>query len=575
MHRALLSFLVCLIFIVPAAAGPGHDHGEHASDTSAAVQDVPRIASVGSELELVAVAEGHKLTIYLDRLATNEPVDGAAIEVSGDGIAPIQAKRIAPGLYEIEADWLDVPGTKALLFTVSSGETADLLNGTLTVAGHEEKAQTTPVPLADILVRRDVLGIIIGTVALGFVFAFAIRSRRRAAPELGAQLTPENSSHIKSVSLRDAAEVIVVVLLAGCLMATAAMAGPGHDHGDGGHDAAPAKAGSNVPRKLPDGSVFVPKPTQRLLQVRTTPAAQETAARAREMIGTVVSDPAAFGQVQAPMDGRIEVSDRGISFPGQKVKAGEVLALLSPTIPVADLGTMQQLRAEVEGKLIIAEQKLARLTKIANVVAQRDIEDTKAEVNALREQKRVLAPKDIEKVALKAPVSGIISIANVRAGQVVSARDTLFEIVDPNRLWVEGIGSDAHGEGDIVAAQAIDAEGHSIKLAYAGRSPTLRQQSQPFLFRIDDAHSGLVIGAPVKVFVQSKDNEKGIVVPEAAVVRATSGLAQVWVKVEPERFRAATVRTLQIDGTRTLLVAGVEVGDRIVTGGAELINQIR
>ena len=77
------------------------------------------------------------------------------------------------------------------------------------------------------------------------------------------------------------------------------------------------------------------------------------AALTRELIGTIVSDPSAFGQVQAPMDGQIEVSERGISFAGQKVQAGEVLALLSPTIPLADLGTMQQLRAEVDGKLMI------------------------------------------------------------------------------------------------------------------------------------------------------------------------------------------------------------------------------
>lgn len=575
MLRALLSFLTCLTVIVPAVAGPGHDHGDHASEVSAAIKDAPRIESAGTDLELVAVAEGRKLSIYLDRFATNEPVDGASIEVSGDGLAPIFAKLKAPGLYEIESDWLDVPGTKPLLFSIAAGGITDLLNGTLIVPQHEEKAQVIPLPLSELLGRLDVLSILFGTLALGFVFAFSLRSRRRLGPETELQQTSADRSSMKALSLRDAAEVTLVVLIAGSMVASAAVAGPGHDHGDGGHNEAPAAAGGKTPRKLPDGTVFVPKPTQRLLQVRTTPATQETAARTRELIGTVVSDPAAFGQVQAPMDGLIEVSERGISYPGQNVQAGEVLALLSPTIPVADLGTMQQLRAEVEGKLIIAEQKLARLTKIANVVAQRDIEDTKAEVNALREQKRVLAPKDIEKVALKAPVSGIISVANVRAGQVVSARDTLFEIVDPNRLWVEGIGKDAHSDGDIVAAQALDAEGHSIKLSYAGRSPTLRQQARPFLFRIDDAHSGLAIGAPIKILVQSKERATGIMVPEAAVVRATNGLAQVWVKVSPERFRAAPVRTLQIDGTRVLLVAGVEGGDRIVIGGAELINQIR
>lgn len=575
MTRAIFSLFACLFIIDLAIAGPGHDHGDHGSEASAVMRDAPRIESAGTDIELVAVADGHKLSIYLDRSSTNEPVEGASIEVSGDGIAPVQAKPIAPGLYEIEGEWLDVAGTKALLFTVFAGETMDLLNGTLVVPQHEEKAEAKPLPLGELLGRHDVLGILAGTLALGFVFALAIRSRRRAGGEIDAQQSIANRPSLKPVSLRDAAEMILVILVASSLVVSSAMAGPGHDHGDGGHDEAPGKVGGNVPRKLPDGSVFVPKPTQRLLQVRTTPATQETAARTRELIGTVVPDPAAFGQVQAPMDGRIEVSERGISYPGQKVEAGEVLALLSPTIPLADLGTMQQLRAEVEGKLIIAEQKLARLTKIANVVAQRDIEDTKAEVNALREQKRVLAPKDVEQVPLKAPVNGIISVANVRAGQVVSARDTLFEIVDPERLWVEGIGTDAHGDADIVTAQAIDIEGHSIKLSYAGRSPTLRQQARPSLFRIDDAHSGLAIGAPVKILVQSKERATGIMVPEAAVVRATNGLAQVWVKISPERFRPTPVRTLQIDGTRILLVAGVEGGDRIVIAGAEMINQIR
>ena len=82
-----------------------------------------------------------------------------------------------------------------------------------------------------------------------------------------------------------------------------------------------------------------------------------------------------------------------------------MLAYLSPNIPIADLGTMQQLTAEVVGKLRIAEQKLARLTRIASVVAQKDIEDTRAELEALREQQRVLALKDVERIPLKAPVS--------------------------------------------------------------------------------------------------------------------------------------------------------------------------
>ena len=67
----------------------------------------------------------------------------------------------------------------------------------------------------------------------------------------------------------------------------------------------------------------------------------------------------------------------------------------------------------------------------------------------------------------------------MRAGQVVIARDTLFEIVDPDKLWVEGIGDAGHGDGSISTAQAVDSEGHALKLSYIGRSPTLRQQARP------------------------------------------------------------------------------------------------
>jgi multidrug efflux pump subunit AcrA (membrane-fusion protein) len=311
------------------------------------------------------------------------------------------------------------------------------------------------------------------------------------------------------------------------------------------------------------------------LLVRTLTATPQAARASRELIGAVVPDPSAFGQVQAPMDGRIEIPERGISHVGQRVEAGEVLAFLSPSIPVADLGTMQQLTAEVVGKLRIAEQKLARLSRIAGVVAQKDIDDTRAELDALREQQRVLAPKDAERIPLKAPVSGIISVANVRAGQVVTTRETLFEIVDPHRLWIEAIGGATHAALDITAAHATDPDGHSIRLSYLGRAPSLRQQAQPLQFKVEEVHDGLVIGSAVKVYVQQGDPVEGIVLPDAAVVRGPNGLPRVWAKVSAERFWPVPVRVTPLDGTHVLVLDGIEAGSRIVVDGAELINQVR
>jgi multidrug efflux pump subunit AcrA (membrane-fusion protein) len=529
-------------------------------------------------MELVATSDGHRLIIYLDRADTSDPIDEASIEVSGEGVPAALARRVAPGTYELDADWVDQPGTKALVFTVTTKTDADLLNGTWSIA--EAGQAATPggpaLSLLQIVTQPGILAVLAGTLALGFVLALALRTRSHHNVRTDDDgLKGDKASPSKTVPLRSAAEMLLIAASVGMMLASPALAGPGHDHGDGGHDEAPAAAGGNSPRKLPDGMVFVPKSSQRLLGLRTHPAAAATVAPVREFIGTVVPDPASFGLVQAPMDGLIEVSARGISYVGQKVEAGEILAQLTPSIPVADLGTMQQLRAEVDGKLVVAEQKLDRLARIANVVAKSQIDDTRAEIAALREQSRVLEPKDTQKIALKAPVTGIISVANVRAGQVVTARDTLFEIVDPQRLWVEAIGDAAHSEQLLSSAKAVDSEGHVLTLSYVGRSPTLRQQAQPILFRIDDAHPEIVIGSSVSVLVQSPGAVKGFDLPAAAVVRGSNGMSRVWIKESPERFRPAEVKVEPLDGERVLIAAGINPGDRVVTVAAELINQIR
>ncbi|WP_414653703.1 efflux RND transporter periplasmic adaptor subunit [Hyphomicrobium sp.] len=373
---------------------------------------------------------------------------------------------------------------------------------------------------------------------------------------------------------RNTAEILLVAAILAAAWPAKPFAHEGHDHGDEGAKAQPA---GSAPAKLPTGEVFLPKASQRLLNVRTVPAAVEKAQRGTELVGTVIADPAFEGRVQAPMDGQIELADGELSFVGKTVAAGDVLALLAPAMPVYERGTLQQVTADVEGKLRIAEQKLARLTRISgDYIPQREIEDTKTEIESLREQKRVLEPKAAERLQLKAPVSGIISVATVRAGQVVSARDTLFEIVDPKRIWIEAIGiTGKDDDGAVSSANAVDVQGHKIPLTYIGRAPALRQQALPMLFKVDDPHASLGIGATVKVLIQHGTPAEGIVVPTASVVRAGNGLSQVWVKVAPERFAPKPVRTAPLDGDRVVVTHGLAAGDRVVVEASELINQVR
>jgi hypothetical protein len=58
--------------------------------------------------------------------------------------------------------------------------------------------------------------------------------------------------------------LLTALCLSLSLSAMPAVAGDGHDHGD----APPAASGSG-PKRQPDGSVFLPKPAQRQIGVRT------------------------------------------------------------------------------------------------------------------------------------------------------------------------------------------------------------------------------------------------------------------------------------------------------------------
>jgi cobalt-zinc-cadmium efflux system membrane fusion protein len=553
-----------------ALAGPGHDHGDDASAASTNIS-APRIESAGSELELVATAEGRKLTIYLDKLDTNEPADGATIEVSGVGTEVQMAVPVGDGIYELDADWVEEPGAKALTFVVSWRGTADLLNGTINIESDHVRVESTSLSWSAILGRPIVWLVGVLAVLLGFVLAFAFRPIRLLSDEkLPTELA--NPPKISLIKPKEIARTLILLLCLGGLLSTRTFADPGHDHADGGG----AHVGGDIPRKLPEGDVFVPKASQRLLHIRTSLAAETETQSAAELVGTVIPDPTSEGQVQAPMDGKIDLAEGKVAFVGQTVKAGDLMALLSPTMPVYERGYLEQLTAEVDGKFRIAEQRLRRLQTISgDYVAQKEIEDTITELDSLREQKLVLEPKSGQKIELRAPVSGVISTANVRAGQVVNTGETLFQIVDPKRLWVEAIGQPSHDLGSANSARAIRGSGQTVSLSYNGRSPAVRQNARSLYFVVDAPDASLAIGEVVKVLVQDGGPHKGIVLPDGSVVRGPNGLPQIWVKVSAERFRPVAVRALPLDGANVLVTAGLESGSRVAVEGAELINQVR
>jgi hypothetical protein len=78
----------------------------------------------------------------------------------------------------------------------------------------------------------------------------------------------------------------------------------------------------------------------------------------------------------------------------------------------------------------------------------------------------------------------------------------------------------------------------------------------------------------VTVTAQLTDSVTGVVVSREAIVHSPNGESIIWKHVEPEQFEARAVRTEPFDASRVLVAAGLTDGDRVVTRGAELINQM-
>lgn len=364
--------------------------------------------------------------------------------------------------------------------------------------------------------------------------------------------------------------ILVLATLIG-LSVTPAVAHEGHDHGGDEKPAAGSPILGDRPLRLPDGTVFLPKLSQRRFMLRTVIAEIREVPISVELNAHVVMDPNAGGRVQSTQAGRIEAGPNGLPVLGQSVRKGEVLAYVKPAIGSVERANQTAQIAELKAALGLAEKKLARQQALEGTVPRKEIEATQAEMASLKQRVNAIRGGIDVGEALLAPADGVVARADVVAGQVVDAKDVLFEIIDPKRLMIEAIAYDASTAAEVKAAMLA---GDGTPLRYVGGARSLRDGALPMLFRFSGASPMLAVGQPVKVIAKTSRTLKGVPLPAAAVVRNPSNESIVWVHDSAERFRPITVTVRPLDG-QTVVATGLADKARVVVTGAPLLNQIR
>ncbi len=544
----LIAFAVLLIALIPAAwAGPGH--GEEPAATAGTAS--PRISSHSDLFELVGVVKDGAITLYLDRYASNEAVKDAKIDIEIGNIKGVATAQ-ADGSYLFRNDVLAKPGELAVSFTVQAGKDTDLLAGDLKIGNlvddHNDEAARRPwLRWASYLVG----GLLLVVIA---VLALRRRKTRLALRSTAALLVAACALFISVTATNDA------------------LAGPGHDHGE----ATVPQGNSDAPKRQLDGSVYLPKPSQRQLQIRTEMVEEKSLPISLELTGRVIADANAGGKVQPTQAGRIEAGPRGLPTLGQAVRKGEVLALVRASSSAIERANQQSQTSELRSNLELAKKRVARLEQLEGTVPQKDIDAARLDVTSLQQRVAAVGGSVLATEALLAPVSGVIAAANVVAGQVIDARELLFEIVDPSRLSVEASAFDAALTSNIASASVATLQG-SVALQFTGAGRTLREGAIPLLFRTLPGKDALPLSVnqPVKVIVQTKEVIKGFAVPTAAVIKNASNQDMVWVHTGAETFVPRTVRAMALSGNTVSVVDGLKAGDRVVTQGAPLVNQVR
>jgi len=342
----------------------------------------------------------------------------------------------------------------------------------------------------------------------------------------------------------------------------------------GGGDAGGPAREVTAAQRLPDGSLFVPKAVQRQLGIRTVLAQLGPLAATVELNGRVMADPNAGGRVQASQGGRIEAGPKGLPVLGQRVVKGQVLLWLRPSIGSVERGNQRAALAEIDAQLALATARAARYAQLEGAVPQKDIDASRIEAAALKQRRAAVADSLGEVEALLSPASGIVSAVSVVNGQVVEARETLLEVIDPARLSIEALAYDPVLVDGIQSA-SVPLSGGALELKFVGGGRQLREQALPLLFRVKSQNAPVAVGQPVKIIAKTSRTIQGVAVPQASVSRNSAGDTVVWVHVAPERFVQRRVSAQPLDASSVAVATGIANGERVVSEGASLLAQVR
>jgi len=342
-----------------------------------------------------------------------------------------------------------------------------------------------------------------------------------------------------------------------------------------------------VPPPRVDRNTVIFEPTSPQLSSIHTGSAEPQHEAVLRFNGRLVWDEDRTARVYTPFAGKVlSIAVR----PGDQVKAGQVLAVLS----APELGSAQAEARKAEQDFLLAQKNRARIEELhaAGIAPAKDLQAALAEeARAASERSRTQAklrayggaPADVNQAfVLRSPLSGVVVERQLNPGQELrpdAAPPTgLFVISDPSRLWFvldvsdKDLGAVRPGVEVSLSTAALGDERVAGRITHV--ADVVDPQTRTIKVRGTIANAERRLKA--EMFVTGEIRVPagiGLLVPGKAVYLRGEQYF-VFVEAGNGRFERRAVRLGAASNGYSLILEGIGANDKVVTDGSLLLERV-
>lgn len=320
-------------------------------------------------------------------------------------------------------------------------------------------------------------------------------------------------------------------------------------------------------------------------KVRTELAKKQAVDVSLSASGELVADPDRSARVTSPIAGRIEQ----VAFKeGSVVKKGDVLAL----VRVPDLGKARAAFASTTARGASARANADRLKELADqgLAAKQEALAAKAEADALEAEAKAAAEQlgaigtpaggAGASLAVRAPLSGVVTRRSVVVGQAVTAEEPLAYVIDLSELWFlarvyeKDLGRVDVGRTVDVQFNAYPSDHFTGVIEYLGKETDPGSRTFTARVRLKNAKEVLRVGLFGTARIATGEERKvlTLAIPRSAITDI-EGKSCVFVK-EGDGFEKRVVNLGEIGVERAEVLSGVREGEPVVVEGVFTLKSV-